>query len=274
MVVPAISMSSRAERVGQNWTDDSKRSSSSTAGHDQLGSAAQLLERLGVPQQGEHAVGDQVDRGLMPGEEQEQRVADDRLLGQAPLRAVVVDHRREHVRAGLLGGTGRSARPGTARSSATWARTAAARRCCSAVARLRAEVQPVQGCLDPAVEARVRPPAARPGPCRSRSPATGRRTRRRRRSGSCPSCSSSSPVTMRRISGSRSAIMCGTSGGPKMPHHPAAIHDRARAGPPVMIVAVERPARPPGLARPGASAAVIRADPRVVEQLRRSLGRC
>ena len=32
MVVPAISMSSRAERVGQNWTDDSKRSSSSTPG--------------------------------------------------------------------------------------------------------------------------------------------------------------------------------------------------------------------------------------------------
>ena len=81
MVVPAISMSSRAERVGQNWTDDSKRSSSSTAGHDQLRSAAQLLELVGVPQQGQHAVRDQVDRGLMPGEEQQQRVADERLLG-------------------------------------------------------------------------------------------------------------------------------------------------------------------------------------------------
>src|SRR5262249_21489399 len=32
MVVPAISMSSRAVRVGQNWTDDSKRTNSSTPG--------------------------------------------------------------------------------------------------------------------------------------------------------------------------------------------------------------------------------------------------
>src|SRR5262249_47304922 len=32
MVVPAISMSSRAVRVGQNWTDDSKRRNSSTPG--------------------------------------------------------------------------------------------------------------------------------------------------------------------------------------------------------------------------------------------------
>src|SRR6185312_13274596 len=71
-------------------------------GHDQLRSAAQLLELVGVPQQGQHAVRDQVDRGLMPGEEHEQRVVDDRLLGQAPLRAVVVDHSREHARSGLL----------------------------------------------------------------------------------------------------------------------------------------------------------------------------
>jgi hypothetical protein len=59
MVVPAISMASRAVRVGQNWTDDSKRRLLDPR-HDQLRPAAQLRERVGVPQQGEHAVGDQV----------------------------------------------------------------------------------------------------------------------------------------------------------------------------------------------------------------------
>src|SRR5262245_14359789 len=38
--------------------------------HDQFRPTAQLLEGLGVPQQREHAVGDQVDRSLMAGEEQ------------------------------------------------------------------------------------------------------------------------------------------------------------------------------------------------------------
>src|SRR5215831_18233137 len=43
--------------------------------NNQLRSAAQLLKSVVVPQQGEHAVGDQVNSRLMAGEEQKHRVA-------------------------------------------------------------------------------------------------------------------------------------------------------------------------------------------------------
>src|SRR6516164_2147878 len=51
--------------------------------HDELGPAAQLLEGFAVPQQGEHAVGDQVDSRLMAGKEQKRRVAHELARRQA-----------------------------------------------------------------------------------------------------------------------------------------------------------------------------------------------
>src|SRR5262245_36060090 len=51
--------------------------------HDELGPAAQLLEGLAVPQQGEHAMGDQVDSRLMAGKEQKRRVAHELARRQA-----------------------------------------------------------------------------------------------------------------------------------------------------------------------------------------------
>src|SRR5262249_24613457 len=51
--------------------------------HDELGPAAQLLEGVVVPQQGEHAVGDQVDSRLMAGKEQKRRVAHELARRQA-----------------------------------------------------------------------------------------------------------------------------------------------------------------------------------------------
>src|SRR5215467_14143633 len=51
--------------------------------HDQLRPTAQLLEDVAVPQQGEHAVGDQVDSRLMAGKEQKRRVAHELARRQA-----------------------------------------------------------------------------------------------------------------------------------------------------------------------------------------------
>src|SRR5215471_13896426 len=69
--------------------------------HDELGPAAQLLEGVAVPQQGEHAVGDQVDSRLMAGKEQKRRVAHELARRQALFRTV--HHCREHARARLFG---------------------------------------------------------------------------------------------------------------------------------------------------------------------------
>ncbi|MGW2800620.1 hypothetical protein [Streptomyces sp. NPDC001269] len=48
-------------------------------------------------------MGDEVDRGFVSREDQEQGVAREHALGHPPLRAVLVHQCREHARAGLLG---------------------------------------------------------------------------------------------------------------------------------------------------------------------------
>src|SRR5215469_5699440 len=67
--------------------------------HDHFRPPAQFLEGFVVPQQGEHAVGDQVDRGLVAGKEQKHGIAQEFVVGQVLLR-FVVHHRREHARSG------------------------------------------------------------------------------------------------------------------------------------------------------------------------------
>ena len=57
-----------------------------------LRAAAQQLEGPGVPQQGQHAVGDQVDRGIMTGDEYQQRIGQDLVGRHGSIRAVVVQH--------------------------------------------------------------------------------------------------------------------------------------------------------------------------------------
>src|SRR5262245_64282267 len=69
--------------------------------HDQLRPTAQLLEDVGMPQQGEHAVSNQVDRSLVAGEEQKHRVAHELAGRQALFRTV--HHCRKHARARLFG---------------------------------------------------------------------------------------------------------------------------------------------------------------------------
>ncbi len=89
----------------------------------------------------------------MPGEEQQQGIADDHILGQAPLGAVVVDHRRVHARAGLLGVLVKQVGqelPDAGHRIGDALRPALLLR----VVRLRPEIDPVQGGLDPVVEKR------------------------------------------------------------------------------------------------------------------------
>jgi hypothetical protein len=66
-------MSSRAVRVGQNWTDDSKRKNSSTPGTISLGRRRSFF-RTSVCRSRVSTLGDQVDRGLVADEEQKHRV--------------------------------------------------------------------------------------------------------------------------------------------------------------------------------------------------------
>src|SRR5215831_11548988 len=70
--------------------------------HNQLRSAAQLVKSIVVPQQREHTVGDQVDGGLVTGEKQKHRVAQELAVRQT-LFGAIVHHRGEHARAGLFG---------------------------------------------------------------------------------------------------------------------------------------------------------------------------
>ena len=107
--------------------------------------------------------------------------------GRRPSGPSSLHHPREHARSGLLAVLVDQ----VGQELLELGHLRGNRRCAALllrVARLRAEVHARPGLPRSSRGSAGWPPAARPGPCRSRSPAPGRRTRRRRRSGSCPSC--------------------------------------------------------------------------------------
>ncbi|GGY12548.1 hypothetical protein GCM10010510_68170 [Streptomyces anandii JCM 4720] len=60
--------------------------------YDQTGFVAQPLQHLRVAQQCQHAVGDEVDRGFVTGDQQQVGGGDDLVIGHPPVRPVVFGH--------------------------------------------------------------------------------------------------------------------------------------------------------------------------------------
>ena len=110
IVVPAISMSANADRVGKNCTDDCSRSTSSMAPGINSGLLRNNSIDHGVAQHGQHAVRDQIDRRVMTGDEQQDGVVDDRTRRHLPVRSVIVDQLRNHARAQAISRPSRPAR--------------------------------------------------------------------------------------------------------------------------------------------------------------------
>ena len=215
MTVPAISMSASADRLGKNWTDDWRRRISSMAPGDQLRPAAQQLEGPGVPQHGQHAVGDQVDRGIMTGDEQQHahwsRPRSGDMGPSGPSSCTIFES---------MPSPGSRMNPSISPAmycvdAAMLARPFSARALPLFGGRLRAQVDARQDRLRSSRGSGLRPPAARPGSCKSPPPAADRRTRRRRRSGSCPWPCRAGRCRCGWISGSMLGIRSGEWGGPK-----------------------------------------------------------
>ena len=68
---------------------------------NEFGSAAHKIERLGVAQQHQHAVGDGVDSGVMTGDQQQHCVGGGLLGGHGPVWPIVVDQLGQQPFAGL-----------------------------------------------------------------------------------------------------------------------------------------------------------------------------
>ena len=96
IVRPPIVTSSLGTRAVR-CTGPSKRSSSSTAVHDEAGIVAQRLELLGMAQQRQHAVADQVDRRLVAGDEEEDAGGEQLVLAQLVAGLLGGDEAGEHV---------------------------------------------------------------------------------------------------------------------------------------------------------------------------------
>ena len=73
-------MSARADQVGQKVDRRLEAQDLFNSAWNQLRPAAQKVEGPGVSQEGEHAMGDRVDRGVMTGDEYKSRIGHD-LLG-------------------------------------------------------------------------------------------------------------------------------------------------------------------------------------------------
>ena len=116
IVTPAYSTSCAANRAGVLCTGESKRRNSSTAAGSSSGRRAQQVALLGVGEQGEQPVADEVDGGLVARDEQHHRHRDELLVAQ-PVVVGVLDQRADQRVVGLRAASPRSARTGSRAAS-------------------------------------------------------------------------------------------------------------------------------------------------------------
>ena len=206
-------MSSSALRKGQNWTDDSKRRNSSTAGTISSGRRRSSSSSSGRRSSMSTLCAIRLTVVSCPAKSMSSALLtsdpwDRRPSGPSSLTIA------DSIPGPAACGTRRAGRPATARFPTL-----------SGTRRFARSAPPASS-----------PPGRSPAPSRAvwihrgsaassavGTPRTsqmtvtgpGRRTRRRRRSGSCPSCRRAGRPKIRRISDSKPAIMWGHSGGPK-----------------------------------------------------------
>ncbi len=263
MVVPAISMSSSGDAVRQELHRWLVAQQFLDQADDQVGFAAQPLEHVGVAQQGEHAVGDEVDGGLVAGEQQ-QRGGGHQLLARHPaLRAVVGDQPGEQVVAWVVA-------PGVGEPGEVLAQFGEGLRRSGGAAPQRSRRLASMASTIASAQTWKRGSSSRGTPSSRQITVTGKRVGEvvdEVAPGSCRRSRRSGPVTISTSSGCMPSIRSGVCGGPNC--RIARRRSRSCSGGSSADEAAQH-CRASSAAAPASWAAgavaAVRADPRVVQQ--------